>query len=107
MDEERSSAILDEEKDRYIVHLHELSEMSNIAIDISKEIRLMKSKDRYAKTIKTNEQYDRIIRETFKQRCSNLDLNPTAYISGVNLAQAINTIKCEINSFTYAVNINF
>ena len=102
MEKERSSVVLAEERDRYIFHLDELSEMSNIAIQISKEIRGIKAKDRYMNLRKTEEQYDRIVREMFKSKCSNLNLNPTAYIAGVNMTQAINTIRCEINSFAFA-----
>lgn len=100
--DESAALVTPGERDRYIIHVHELSEMSNIASDASHEIRLMRNRDRNSNTVKPDETYERIRRSIFVSRCEQIGVNPTAYITGVSLAQAMNVMRSEINSFVYA-----
>lgn len=100
--DESAALVTAGERDRYIIHVHELSEMSNIASQASYEIRLMKNRDRNADAVKPTEIYERIRRSIFVSRCEEIGVSPTAYITGVSLAQAMNVMRSEINSFVYA-----
>lgn len=100
--DESAALVTPSERDRYIVHVHELSEMSNIARDTSYEMKLIRSRDRGVNAKRTDEQYERIRRSMFVSRCEEIGINPTAYINGISLTQAMNVIRSEINSFVYA-----
>lgn len=105
MDERSPRAITASERRRYIDSLHELSEMCNIASDVFLEVQLLKARDKYGKTTRTPDQYDRITRKAFKQRCSSINVDPLPYISGVNLSQAIKSMRSEMNTFAYVVKL--
>lgn len=104
MEDTRNVYLSQEEAERYEEALGTLLAMQQILRDVRRGMGQMR---RVMSPVSQGqkEKIERIERERFIRSCDEAEINAMPYVKGVTIHRATNTIKSEIRSFRYALNV--